>query len=143
MFSPKDILSLLTFAQVQNQTLPVGSTADYTGNAFVGMISQSGSYFVTFNGGSGDLPPPMTDAEEDAFEIEMNKAYKDYIKKLLKAEGKTTGDTLSQQGLQKLLFEIVKKMGLEGKINLIQQDGSNTSTIEQNSDGTIKTPTPC
>lgn len=76
MFSPPDILSLLTFAQVQNQTLPVGSTADYTGNAFIGMISQSGSYFITFNGGSGDLPPPMTDAEEDAFELKLNDEYK-------------------------------------------------------------------
>jgi hypothetical protein len=143
MFSPRDILSLLSFAGVQNYTLPVGSTDDYTGNAFLGMISQSGSYFITFNGGSGDLPPPMTDAEEEAFEIKMNKAYAEILDKLLTAEGKSDGDTLSQQGLQKLFFDIVKKMELEGKINLIKQDGSNTSTIQQNSDGTIKAPIPC
>ncbi|MDF2933293.1 MAG: hypothetical protein K0R36_2624 [Chryseobacterium sp.] len=143
MFSPKDILSFLSFARVQNYTLPVGSTADYTGNAFVGMISQSGSYFITFNGGSGDLPPPMTPAEQEAFEAEMNDTYRNIIKDLLKAEGKSKGDTLSQQGLQKLFFDLIKKMGLEGKINLIQQDGSNTSTIQQNPDGTIKTPIPC
>ena len=143
MFSPPDILSLLSFARVQNQTLPIGSTADYIGNAFIGMISQSGSYFITFNGGSGDLPPPMTYAEEEAYKLEMNEAYRKIIKTLLKAEGKTKGDTLSQQGLQKLLFDIIKEMGLEGKINLIQQNGSNTSTIQQNLDGTIKTPIPC
>lgn len=61
----------------------------------------------------------------------------------MKAEGKTKGDTLSQQGLQKLFFNIIKEMGLEGKINLIQQNGSNTSTIQQNTDGTIKAPIPC
>jgi hypothetical protein len=143
MFSPPDILSLLTFARVQNQTLPVGSTADYTGNAFLGMISQSSSYFITFNGGSGDLPPPMTQAEEDALEIKLNDAYKKIIIELLEEEDKDSWDTLSEKGLQKLFFDLIKAMGLEGKINLIQQDGSNTSTIQQNPDGTIKEPIPC
>ncbi|WP_312901419.1 hypothetical protein [Chryseobacterium taichungense] len=143
MFSPRDILTLLDFAGVQNQTLPIGSTADNTGNAFLGMISQSGSYFITFNGGSGDLPPPMTDAEEDAYRIKLNKEYNKIILKLLKAEGKNRGDDLSEVGLQKLFFSIIKEMDLEGKINLIKQNGSNTSTIEQNPDGTIKAPIPC
>ncbi|GAA4153733.1 hypothetical protein GCM10022217_09830 [Chryseobacterium ginsenosidimutans] len=143
MFSPKDILTFLSFAEVQNQTLPSGSITDNTGNAFLGMIAQSGSYFITFNGGSGDLPPPMTEAEEEAFEAEMNEAYGKILKLQLKAEGKHKGDDLSQQGLQKLFFDVIKEMGLEGKINLIQQNGSSTSTIEQNSDGTIKDPIPC
>jgi len=143
IFSPRDILTLLDFAGVQNQTLPTGSTADNTGNAFLGMISQSGSYFITFNGGSGDLPPPMTQAEEVALEIKLNDAYRRITTDLLKSEGKQKGDDLSQTGLQKLFFAIVKEMELEGKINLIKQNSSNTSTIEQNSDGTIKAPIPC
>ena len=143
MFTPPDILTLIRFARVQNYTLPIGSIADNTGNGFLGMIAQSGSYFITFNGGSGDLPPPMTQADEEAFEIEMNDAYKDILEKLLKAEHKSSWDTLSQQGLQKLFFNIIKKMGLEGKINLIKQDSNNISTIQQNSDGTIKEPIPC
>lgn len=143
MFSPKDILTLLSFAGVQNQTLPIGSTVDNTGNAYLGMIAQSGSYFITFNGGSGDLPPPMTDAEEDAFELEMNETYKKNVKKLLKAEGKNISDDLSDIGLQKLFFSIIKEMGLEGKINLIKENNGNTSTIQQNPDGTIKAPLPC
>ncbi|WP_299176252.1 hypothetical protein, partial [uncultured Chryseobacterium sp.] len=143
MFSPKDILTFLSFARMQNYTLPVGSTADNTGNAFLGMIAQSGSYFITFNGGSGDLPPPMTQAEEDAYEAKLKKEYKKIIIKLLKAEGKSDGDDLSQTGLHKLFFAIVKEMGLEGKINLIKEDGGSTSTIQQNTDGTIKEPIPC
>ncbi|WP_428067993.1 hypothetical protein [Chryseobacterium gambrini] len=143
MFSPKDILTLLSFAGVQNQTLPIGSTVDNTGNAYLGMIAQSGSYFITFNGGSGDLPPPMTDAEEEAFELEMNKIYKKTVEDLLKAEGKSKNDDLSDAGLQKLFFSIIKEMGLEGKINLIKENNGNTSTIQQNPDGTIKAPIPC
>ncbi|MGE4514698.1 MAG: hypothetical protein AB7E26_12940, partial [Chryseobacterium sp.] len=143
IFSPRDILTLLDFAGVQNQTLPIGSTADNTGNAFLGMISQSGSYFITFNGGSGDLPPSMTQAEEDALIIEMNKTYKNIKRELLKAEGKNMSDDLSDMGHQKLFFDIIKKMGLEGKINLIKENNGNTSTIKQNPDGTIPPPTPC
>jgi len=143
MFSPRDIMSLVNIARVQNYTLPVGSTADNTGNAFLGMISQSGSYFITFNGGGGDLPLPMTHAEEMALEIKLNAEYKKIIVKLLKAEGKDKSDDLSEQGLQKLFFSILKEMGLEGKVNLIKENNGSTSVIEQNSDGTIKTPTPC
>ncbi len=143
IFSPRDILTFLSFARVQNQTLPIGSTADHTGNAFLGMIAQSASYFITFNGGSEDLPPPMTDAEEFAFELEMNKAFKKILKLQLKAEGKDSWDNLSDEGLQKLFFDLIKEMGFEGKINLIQQKGANTSTIQQNPDGTIKDSIPC
>ncbi|HCR76545.1 MAG TPA: hypothetical protein DIW37_09120, partial [Chryseobacterium sp.] len=64
-------------------------------------------------------------------------------KNLLKAEGKNKGDDLSEVGLQKLFFDIVKEMGLEGKINLVKENGGNTSTIQQNPDGTIKAPIPC
>lgn len=143
MFSPNDILSLLTFAGVQNQTLPVGSTADNTGDAFIGMISQSGTYFINFSGESTALPSQMTEAQQNAYLIKMNEAYREIEEKLLKAESKSSWDTLSQKGLQKLLFDIVKEMGLEGKINLIKEEDGNTSTIQQNLDGTPTEPIPC
>ena len=142
MFSPNDIVSLLSFARVQNYTLPAGSTIDNTGNAFVGMISQSGSYYISFNGGSTALPPQMTEAEQNAYLIEMNTAYRKIYKAQLSTEGKTEGDALSDVGLQKLFFDITKQVGLDGKVNLIKENSGNTSTIQQNEAG-IPIPKPC
>lgn len=34
-------------------------------------------------------------------------------------------------------------MGLKGKVNLIKEKDGNTSTITQNTDGTIADPKPC
>ena len=48
MLSVKDIRMMLFAARMQSD--------DNVGNAFVGMISKSGNYFISFNGTKADIP---------------------------------------------------------------------------------------
>lgn len=51
---------------------------------------------------------------------------------------------LSSNGLQKLFFDTLKSMGLEGKVNLQKiEDSGLVQNITLNSDGNGTTPTPC
>lgn len=128
MLSVKDIRMLLFAARMQSD--------DSVGNAFVGMVSNSGNYFISFNGTKADIPiiydNQVQTFREDYIRIETGLSM--HLEK---------GQQLSDKQLQKLFFDITDKMGLKGKVNLIKEDNGNTSTITQNADGTVADPKPC
>ncbi|AQX11455.1 hypothetical protein BAX94_08960 [Elizabethkingia meningoseptica] len=128
MLSVKDIRMLLFAARMQSD--------DSVGNAFVGMISSSGNYFISFKGTKASIPviydSQVQGLREDYDRIQYGMSV--YLKK---------GEQLSDKQLQKLFFDITEKMGLKGKVNLIKEKDGNTSTITQNTDGTIADPKPC
>lgn len=128
MLSVKDIRMLLFAARMQSD--------DSVDNAFVGMISSSGNYFISFKGTKASIPviydSQVQGLREDYDRIQYGMSV--YLKK---------GEQLSDKQLQKLFFDITEKMGLKGKVNLIKEKDGNTSTITQNTDGTIADPKPC
>ncbi len=139
MFSPPDIEQLLQFALAQGN---YGTPS----NAFMGMIAPNGMHYVmTFNGNYNDALVTFSQANVDAFtswyrrheaeltDLELNGTT--YIN----ADGKINTD-----GVEKLLFDTLKKMGLEGKVSLQRIEGENiVKKITLNSDGQKTTATPC
>ncbi|MCJ7933131.1 MAG: hypothetical protein MUW56_05715 [Chryseobacterium sp.] len=123
MLSPPDIDQLLGFARAQ----PTSNPANVK-NAFVGMIAPNGIHYVIwFNGTYQDA---LTNFSQDS----LNK----YTQKYRKLEKDLTDETISGMkymnsdgsinnlGVEKLFFETLKSMGLEGKVNLqrIENDGT-------------------
>lgn len=94
---------------------------DSVGNAFVGMISVSGNYFISFNGTKADIPVIYNDQLE-----QFSKDY-DRIQLTLSMFSPKSQSGLSGKQLQKLFFDITDKMGLKGKVNLIKEKDGNTS----------------
>jgi hypothetical protein len=135
IFAPRDIMTFLDIVRAQD--------ANALGNAYSGTVSSVGTYFINFTGTASDLPPDMTDAEEEAYVAELVTNYVDFNKLLLKKEGKGPKQNLSNSGLEKLFNYLTNTMGLSGKITLIKEENGNTSTIEYNPDGTPKTLNPC
>ncbi|WP_312397880.1 hypothetical protein [Chryseobacterium sp.] len=135
MFAPQDVMTFLAIVREQN--------ANALGNAYSGMVSGNGTYFINFTGTASDLPPAMTEAEEATFVARLVLDYKKEYYKLLKNEGKLKTEKLSDAGLEKLFFDTLNKTSLSGKVALIKENNGSTSTIQFNSDGTPKTPNPC
>uniref|UniRef100_UPI003AFAB80D hypothetical protein n=1 Tax=Chryseobacterium contaminans TaxID=1423959 RepID=UPI003AFAB80D len=134
MFAPQDIMTFLEIVRQQD--------SNNLGNAYSGMVSSNGTYFINFTGTASDLPPAMTEAQEAVYVAGVVYEYRKEYYKLLKNEGKLKTQTLSNYGLEKLFFTLIDKIGLSGKISLIKEDNGNTSTIQKDSNGN-PIPNPC
>ncbi|MCS4303755.1 hypothetical protein [Chryseobacterium sp. BIGb0232] len=121
MLSPPDIDQLLQFALAQ------GNQGD-PNNAYIGMVAPNGMHYVArFNGGYNDALKTFSQQEIDVYV----KIYKDTESDLTdeSKNGMTymNGDgSINNLGVEKLFFETLKNMGLEGKVNLqrIESSGS-------------------
>lgn len=139
---PPDILgALFGFAAAQ-------SVADGVGNAYLGMIAaewcgtcpnnvQYIHYVISYTG---------TDDELGGYvytEDKITQFINTYIKKeekLLKdpLNSNNNGATLNKIGLEKLFFDTLKNIGIDGKVNLQRVESNGIiNNISQNSNGTI------
>jgi len=128
MLSVKDIRMMLFAARMQSD--------DSIGNAFVGMISKSGNYFVSFNGTKADIPV-IYDSQIPA----LREAYdRDYLEiSMFLSEGQKP----SPEQLEQLFFKTIDNMGLTGKVNLIKEKDGSTSVIKQDANGKPIPSNPC
>ncbi|WP_223558046.1 hypothetical protein [Chryseobacterium lathyri] len=152
MFSPPDIQALLGFAAAQ-------SLQDGVGNAYLGMIAAEWCntcpdpknilhYVIQYTGAASDLG---TGGNHVYTEADMNEFIDDYQEIIdnLKSKSKNgttyiknSGD-LNQKGLEKLFFNTLKVMKLDGKVNLQRVEANGTvNTVTLDSNGT-PTGTPC
>ncbi|KMQ68683.1 hypothetical protein ACM39_05145 [Chryseobacterium sp. FH2] len=117
MLSPPDIDQLLGFARAQGN---YGNPS----NAYLGMVAPNGMHYVIwFNGNYSDA---LTNFSQDQLNI-YTKKYRDRESALSEDLNYVNylGADLNTNGLEKLFFETLKSMGLEGKVNLqkIENDG--------------------
>lgn len=136
IFAPQDIMTFLAIVRQQD--------SNGLGNAYSGMVSSSGTYFINFIGTASDLPPAMTEAQEAAYVADMLKTYKEWEDFLSQDERYSTNylKVNKPQGLEILLFKLLKKMNLNNKIQLIKEESGSISTMIENTNGTT-TPNPC
>jgi len=111
MLSPDDIDILLGFARAQ------GNQGNNIQNAFIGMVGPDGTQYIGwFNGSYQDAITNFSQEQMDAFEND----YRD-LENLLSSQSQysnNNGATLNNKGLEKLFSDILKKIGLNGKIGL-------------------------
>lgn len=137
IFSATDIATLIEIARYQS----IGNV----GNAFSGLVAPNGIHYVTyFNGNHADLPAVGSYSEIDIkiWEIQMLKLYRKLLKDSAYYNVINGKKIMNSKGLELILFDALKKMGLENKIILQKIEDNNISTINQNQDGTT-TPIPC
>ncbi len=119
MLSPPDIDQLLGFARAQPTSNPAN-----VNNAFMGMVAPNGMHYVIwFSGNYQDALTNFSQVQLDGFS-DNYLAYKDLF--LLNPFYSSDHLNLNSNGLEKLFFETLKNMGLEGKVNLqrIESDGT-------------------
>ncbi|WP_449388534.1 hypothetical protein [Chryseobacterium lineare] len=147
MFSPPDIVdTLFGFASSQ-------SINDGVGNAYFGMIAaewcntcpnnvQYIHYIISYSGTGTELGGYVyTPAQMNQFLIDYRKK----VNKLLKdpLNSNNNGASLNNVGLEKLFFDTLKNIGLNGKVNLQRVESNGiVKNITENSNGTINA-TPC
>ncbi|CAD7798561.1 hypothetical protein CHRY9390_00354 [Chryseobacterium aquaeductus] len=152
MFSPPDIDALLGFAAAQ-------SLQDGAGNAYLGMIAgewcncppdnvQYIHYVIRYTGAAADLGTGNTHDYTPAQMKQFEKDYRKIIRELTDTNlnGNTyiknaAGD-LNEKGLEKLFFETLKSMNLNGKVNLQRIENGNVNIVTLDSNG-MPTGTPC
>ncbi|MCS4303721.1 hypothetical protein [Chryseobacterium sp. BIGb0232] len=150
MFSPPDIVdALFGFAAAQ-------SAQDGVGNAYLGMIAaewcntcpnnaQYIHYVIKYTGTGSELGGYVyTPAQMNQFEDDYRKIVKNLKNKYV--NGTTyinVSEDLNEKGLEKIFFETLKVIGINGKVNLqrIEANGS-VNNITLNSDG-IPIAKPC
>ncbi|MFP3831478.1 hypothetical protein [Chryseobacterium sp. SIMBA_028] len=147
MFSPPDITKMLSFAMAQ--------TNGNIGNGFMGMIGSEPCsscpdgyryyhYIINFNGTSQELAGFLYNANWDLKKI--IKDYRDREKELSENLSYTNqlGGNLNSNGLQKLFFDTLKNMKMEGKVSLQKiEDNGTVQSIALTSNGSSTTATPC
>ena len=119
MLSPPDVDQLLGFARAQPTSNPANAN-----NAYMGMVAPNGMHYVIwFNGTYQDAIKTFSQAQLDGFS-DNYLAYKDLF--LLDTAYSSDHLNLNSDGLEKLFFNTLKDMGLEGKVNLqkIESDGT-------------------
>lgn len=80
-----------------------------------------------------DFVKLIKDYRDREKELSENLSYVDYI-----------GADLNRKGLEKLFFDTLKKMGLEGKVNLQKiEDNGTVQNITLDGSGNSTTATPC
>ncbi|MFN1216090.1 hypothetical protein ACKW6Q_03800 [Chryseobacterium kwangjuense] len=138
MFSAQDIDQLLGFARAQ----PTWS--DNTGNAYMGMVAPNGMHYVMwFNGTYQDAVTTFSQEQLNNYITdyrELEKTLTDYAK-----NGTTytnTDGSINNLGVEKLFFETLKNMGLQGKVKLqrvkdIENSLSTVKSIDMNSNNEI------
>ncbi|MEJ5103520.1 hypothetical protein [Chryseobacterium sp. MYb328] len=132
IFSSDDIYTLIEIARYQS----IGNT----GNAYMGLVAPGGIHYVMyFDGSHGDLPAYGSYSEEQ-LKNWNDQQWDDYVESILNNNFST------YEKLEILLFSTLNKMGVKNKVILQRIEekagGVEVSTINQNSDGTIK-PSPC
>lgn len=149
MFSPADILKMLTYSLTQ----PIGNLS----NGFLGMVGSERcsntttcpdgykyhNYIIRFSGNSQEL-------EDYLFKTIWDKD--DLSRTYSRSKIELSKDTnfanykygpLNVNGLEKLFFETLRSMGMEGKVNLQRiEDKGIIQNIKENNNGDI-TATPC
>jgi hypothetical protein len=150
MFSPPDIDALFGFAAAQ-------SIQDGVGNAYLGMIAaewcstcpnnvQYIHYVISFTGTGAELGQFVySPAQIKQFEKDYRKIIRELTDTSLNGNTyiKNSAGDLNEKGLDKLFFETLKNMNLNGKVNLqrIESNGSiNNITLDSNG---MPTGTPC
>ncbi|MDH6253607.1 hypothetical protein M2347_003334 [Chryseobacterium sp. H1D6B] len=147
MFSPPDIIdTLLGFASAQ-------SIDDGAGNAYLGMIAgewcntcpnnvQYIHYVIQYIGTGTELGGLVyTPAQMNQFLIDYRKKVNRLLKNPLNSNN--NGTTLNNVGLEKLFFDTLKNIGINGKINLQRVESNGVvNNITENSNGTINV-NPC
>ncbi|MCT4001761.1 hypothetical protein HZQ19_07745 [Elizabethkingia anophelis] len=128
MFPPHDINSFINTVRVQNYPQNPNDTRDKTGEAFLGIVTPNGNYFMTFNGTKNDIPPMRGVGEIDALQFESEIEHTNM---------QIHNVVMTDDVLQKLFFDYLDKMGLSGKVNLTKQINGNNYPITRNPDGSI------
>ena len=148
IFSPRDITRLLDYSLVQQPSSAYG-------NGYVGMIAKEPCsscpngikyvhYVIRFTGTQQQLQGiNFSNFINITQLISNNQTITDAALKDSFSNNPANG-FLNEQGREKLFFETLIEMGLQGLITLqrIESDGS-IKNITQNSDGTINNPNTC
>ncbi|SIR73086.1 hypothetical protein [Chryseobacterium sp. RU33C] len=148
MLSPPDIVKMLDFAMAQ----PNGNTAD----GFMGMFGSEKcstcpdgyryfNYMINFSGTTQELSDFLYKNQYD-----LAKLIKDFRRREKELSNDSTlvnfsNGELNDKGLEKLFFDTLKNMGMEGKVNLqkIQDNGTvQNITLDSNGNSTIATTCP-
>lgn len=139
MLSPPDIDQLLGFARAQP------TSSNNTGNAFMGMVAPNGMHYVIwFKGTYQDALTNFSQEDLDAY----TKLYRRQEAELSDVEISGTAyidgnEIINSAGVEKLFFNTLKKMGLEGKVILqrVESDGTiNSINLDSNNQPTAS---PC
>ncbi|WP_426476442.1 hypothetical protein ACP3T3_13925 [Chryseobacterium sp. CBSDS_008] len=147
MLSPPDIVKMLDFSMAQ----PNGNIGD----GFMGMFGSEKcstcpdgyryyNYMATFSGTTQELAGFLYNTKYDF--VKLIKDYRDREKELSENLSYVDylGADLNRKGLEKLFFDTLKKMGLEGKVNLQKiEDNGTVQNITLDSSGSSTTATPC
>ncbi|MET3035152.1 hypothetical protein ABXT08_03525 [Chryseobacterium sp. NRRL B-14859] len=146
IFSPNDIVKLLSFAMAQ----PNGNIGD----GYMGVIGSEVCsscpggykyfhYIIRFSGTSQELANYLYNSNWNLDNLKTKYQRRENELSGISSYSNNNGATLNEKGLEKLLFDTLKNMGMEGKINLqrIENDGTIKNVI-LNNDGTT-TATPC
>ncbi|AZA60890.1 hypothetical protein [Chryseobacterium indoltheticum] len=145
MFSPADILSMLTYSLTQ----PIGNLS----NGFLGMVGTEKcgtcpdgykyhNYIIRFSGNSQELEDYLfkTNWDEDA----LDEYYGDRVREM-KNNSLNINEygRLNNNGLQKLFFDTLKSMKMEGKVTLqkIEDNGLVQNIVLDNAGN--PSPIPC
>lgn len=111
MLSPPDIDQLLGFAKAQPTSNPTN-----VNNAYLGMVAPNGMHYVIqFDGTYQDAIKSFSQAELDNYVITY-QSISDVM--LLDSQYSVDHLNLNTKGVETLFFDILKKMGLDGKVNL-------------------------
>ncbi|QQQ29944.1 hypothetical protein [Chryseobacterium indoltheticum] len=147
MHSPPDILKMLNYALAQ----PNGNLS----NGFLGFVGSEKcstcpdgykyhNYIIRFSGNSQELEKFIFQTNWD--EKALGNDYQKRENNLLSNNAYTDndGESLNQKGLEKLFFDTLKGMNMEGKVNLqrVDNDGTIQNIILDNNNQPTATPCP-
>ncbi|KFF19267.1 hypothetical protein [Chryseobacterium sp. JM1] len=130
MLSPPDVDQLLGFARAQP------TSSDNTGDAFMGMVAPNGMHYVIwFNGTYQDALTNFSQEDLNAYTKWYQRQEAELSDKEISGTAYIDGNgQINSAGVEKLFFNTLKKMGLEGKVILkrVESDGT-ISSINLNS----------
>ncbi len=132
MLSPPDIDQLLQFALAQGN---YGTPS----NAYVGMVAPNGMHYVIqFNGNYNDALVTFSQDDLKNLKNKYTELASDLTEQLLYGTTYINSiGSINQKGVEKLFFEALKNMNLQGKINLQKiDDNAVVYNVTQNSNGT-------
>ncbi|ASK31091.1 hypothetical protein CEY12_13675 [Chryseobacterium sp. T16E-39] len=140
MLSPPDIDQLLQFALAQGNGNPTNAS-----NAYIGMVAPNGMHYViSFNGTYNDALVTFSQEQLKQLKDDYRDLANDLTSIIVSGTQYINSDgSINHLGAEKLFFTILKKMNLEGKINLQRIESTGTiQNINLNSNNQ-PTPTPC
>lgn len=147
MLSPPDIVKMMDFSMAQSG----GNIQD----GFLGMFGSEKcstcsdgyryyNYMINFSGTAQELAGFLYNNTWDL--VELKRTYREMEKELSNNSAfvNTSNGELNDKGLEKLFFDTLKNMGMEGKVNLQKiEDNGTVQTITLNNNGSSTTATPC